>query len=618
MSYPYISRVEIENFRNLHGLKADLPSTVVIVGENRGGKSNLLHALRLVLDPSLPDSARSLRAEDFWDGLAGPFNGDTISIKVEIQGFDGDEDAEAVLADSIVSDSPMIARLTYLFRPQPALAEGDEHAFTEDEYGHVVYGGENEAGGAGRDVRKWLALTVLPAMRDAESQLAGGRNNLLRPLLDRVRPLLDSATLKTVRDDLDQATNALLTEAPLKDLQTRINARVREIVGSHLAVSTKFGFAASDSDQVLRSLRLYLEDGKLRSIADASLGTANVLFLCLLLQDLDDRREKRATAGTVLAIEEPEAHLHPHLQRLLFRYALRRKHAVLVTTHSPHIASVAPLGSLTVLRADSDASRRTSQIFSLDKLELPVTDVADLERYLDVTRAEMLFAKGIILVEGTAEAFLVPAFAAHEMERQGLGSSLDELGITVCSVSGTDFAPYWRVTSDEGWDIPRVIITDGDPRIPMKNGKPSSDEPIVSGLARGARLLRDADLSAKAKSGDAKDAMHVRKALQAAGIFVGTTTLESDLIATMGEEMKAAFSEIHGASRKATRRFVSAIDDSLVGGADAIELVVQLIDETVGKGRFAQRLASKVTADHEAPLHVKRAIEKIFALVPHA
>src|SRR4051794_27067236 len=135
MNYPYISRVEIENFRNLHGVKADLPSTVVIVGENRGGKSNLLHALRLVLDPSLPDFARSLRAEDFWDGLAGPFNGDTISIKVEIQGFDGDEDAEAVLADSIVSESPMIARLTYLFRLQRALAEGDERALTEDEYG---------------------------------------------------------------------------------------------------------------------------------------------------------------------------------------------------------------------------------------------------------------------------------------------------------------------------------------------------------------------------------------------------------------------------------------------------------------------------------------------------
>jgi putative ATP-dependent endonuclease of OLD family len=43
-----------------------------VLGENKVGKTNLLFALRLILDPSLPDSARRLWLDDFWDGLRRP------------------------------------------------------------------------------------------------------------------------------------------------------------------------------------------------------------------------------------------------------------------------------------------------------------------------------------------------------------------------------------------------------------------------------------------------------------------------------------------------------------------------------------------------------------------
>lgn len=609
MTYPYISRIEIEHFRNLHGLQADLEPCAVIVGENRSGKSNLLQALRLVLDPSLPDSARELRPEDFWDGLAAPYGGESICVRVFLTGFEGDADAECVLADCLVSDEPMVARLTYLYRPKASRADADAGTLTEDDYEYVVYGGDEEAHAVGHDVRRWLALTVLPAMRDAESQLAGARRPLLRPLLDRVRPSLDPKTLEDVGEDLEIAAEKLLKEKPFKELQDRINGRVREVVGPHLSVSTQFGFAASAPEQLLRSLRLYLVDSKLRSIADASLGTTNVLYLCLLLQDLDERRERNDTAGTVLAIEEPEAHLHPHLQRLLFRYALRRDHSVLVTTHSPHIASVAPLGSLAVLRATGEADKPEARIFSISELELAEHEVADLERYLDVTRAEMLFARGIIFVEGLAEAFLIPAFAAVEMQRRGLGSSLDELGITVCSVAGTDFAPYWRVTSEDGWNIPRVVVTDGDPD---KKG-------ILIGLARGARLLGDPDVIQKARSNEMDDVTFAGKALRAAGIFVGDRTLELDLVAGLAEEMKEAFVELVGAKRKQTiGRFNDAVDDHAAGVDGAGATLIDVLEQTIGKGRFAQRLASKITTAHEPPAHIKKALARIFGLVPHA
>ena len=609
MSYPYISRIEIEHFRNLHGLQADLAPCAVIVGENRSGKSNLLHALRLVLDPSLPDSTRELRPEDFSDGLPAPYGGESISVRVFLTGFEGDADAECVLADCLVSENPMVARLTYLYRPKATRVHADTGTLTEDDYEHVVYGGEDEAHAVGRDVRRWLALTVLPAMRDAESQLAGARRPLLRPLLDRVRPSLDPKTLEDVGKDLAIAAGKLLQEKPFKELQDRINHRVREVVGPHVSVSTQFGFAASAPEQLLRSLRLYLVDGKLRSIADASLGTTNVLYLCLLLQDLDDRRDRKDSAGTVLAIEEPEAHLHPHLQRLLFRYALRRDHSVLVTTHSPHIASVAPLMSLAVLRATGETGKPEARLDSIDGIELAEHQVADLERYIDVTRAEMLFARGIVFVEGLAEAFLIPAFAAAAMQRRGLGSSLDELGVTVCSVAGTDFAPYWRVTSEDGWNIPRVVVTDGDP----------GEGGIRVGLARAARLLGDANVIQKAKSDDQDDVTFVEETLRAEGIFVGERTLELDLVASLADEMKEAFVEIVGEKRKKpVERFNEAVDHHAAGVEDADATLVKILEQTVGKGRFAQRLAAKITRAHEPPNHIKRALRRIFDLLPRA
>jgi putative ATP-dependent endonuclease of OLD family len=503
----------------------------------------------------------------------------------------------------------MVACLTYLYRPKASRAEDVPETLTEDDYEYVVYGGDDEAHGVGHEVRQWLSLTVLPAMRDAESQLAGARRPLLRPLLDRVRPTLDPKKLEDVAEDLEMAAGKLLAEQPVKDLQDRINERVRNVVGPHMSVSTQFGFATSAPDQLLRSLRLYLVDGKLRAISDGSLGTTNVLYLCLLLQDLDERRERNDSAGTVLAVEEPEAHLHPHLQRLLFRYALRREHSVLVTTHSPHIASVAPLASLAVLRTTGEVAKPEARIFSIGGLELADEQVADLERYLDVTRAEMLFARGIIFVEGIAEEFLVPAFAAIELERRGLGSSLDELGITVCSVAGTDFAPYWRVTSEDGWNILRVVVTDGDP----------DEHGVLAGLARGARLLGDVDVMNKLESDDPEDAAFVQKALRAACVFVGERTLELDLVASLAAEMKEAFVELVGASRKKTvTRFNKAVDDHIAGVAGAGDLLIEVLERNVGKGRFAQRLASKITSAHEPPEHVKKALNRIFDLVPHA
>jgi putative ATP-dependent endonuclease of the OLD family len=126
--------------------------------------------------------------------------------------------------------------------------------------------------------------------------------------------------------------------------------------------------------------------------------------------------------------------------------------SVLLTTHSPHIASVAPLRSILLLKEMTGADTVGT---STAAINLTDAQADDLTRYLDVTRAEILFARGIILVEGDAEKFLLPTFA------ETLGHSLDKLGITVCSVAGTTFVPYVKFLT--ALDIPFSVITDWDP-----------------------------------------------------------------------------------------------------------------------------------------------------------
>jgi putative ATP-dependent endonuclease of OLD family len=609
MKTPFISRVEIKNFRNLEALAIDLEPTAVLVGENTAGKSNFLEAIRLVLDPSLPDSARKLRGEDFWDGLPEPFAGHVIEIRVFIQGFEENEGASAILSDCVVS--PETALLTFQFRPLKRIElredEGeDKHEkLTEDDYEHVVFGGNDEGNFVGSEIRKWLALILLPALRDAEGDIQSWRKSPLRPLLERARKLIPETHLEEVREELDKAKAKLLDVAAVSDLIKAVNSRVRNLAGPIHAVKTDLDFAASEPEQLLRSLRLFLDEKQSRPLSDASLGTANILFLALLLEELGAKQTAKEIVSTILAIEEPEAHLHPQLQRMLFRYFLGRGHSVLVTTHSPNIVSVAPLQSLVLLRNLGDQTAA----FTWRNLGLTEQERDDLQRYLDVTRGELFFARAVVFVEGPAEEFIIPAFANAYLEANSLGSSLDDFGISVCSVNGTDFRPFRKLLSPAGLATPNVVITDGDPF-------ESNGDVKKSGLKRGVHLVyADEQRTAIQRMLDDGQPDEAATALAEQGIFVGEHTLELDLLSSLADEMKAAYTELRN-STQASGRFDAAVDRALFAYEEAIAQVLSRI-EGIGKGRFAQRLASKIK-DQAPPVYIQQAIEFIVDQVRNA
>ena len=270
-----LHRLEINNFRNFRHLDIRIGQHAVIVGENKVGKSNLLFALRLILDPSLPDSMRQLRQDDFWDGLARPLTlDDRIEISVEFSEFDDNDDHLALLGEFLVQPDPMISRLTFALVPIPNKPDGPKN---DGDYEFVVYGGGRPESRVGYELRKRLPLELLPALRDAESDLANWRKSPLRPLLDRVAGDMERERLQELANCVTEATDAIADCEEVRLLSQTISEKLCEMVGPSHALLTALGFTPAEGGRLIRSLRLFI-DGRRRSVAEASLGSANILY----------------------------------------------------------------------------------------------------------------------------------------------------------------------------------------------------------------------------------------------------------------------------------------------------------------------------------------------------
>lgn len=585
-----ISRIAVENYANFENVDFATDDSLVIVGENKAGKSNLLRALRLVLDPMLPDRDRQLGLEHFWDGLGDAKLGSTVKVVVEFTDFEDNDNLLTVLGGSLVcTETPVVARLTYLYRPKAAL-EGVAPQTLAD-YEFLVFGGTNEDNVFTAARRRELPMDYLFALRDAEGDLLNWRRSPLRPIIEELTSSLDEKTREELQQLVSNAQSTLAQRPEVSAAASKVYDRLVEMVGAEHAVSLTLGATPTNVDVLLRSLRLLI-DGGARGIGDASLGTANLLFLTLKGLELERAVEAGERSHSFLAIEEPEAHLHPHVQRLVYRHYLGEKEdaqeniTTILTTHSPHIASVAPLRSIILLREDAEGG--ATSITSAAEVDLLPDEEDDLQRYIDVTRGELFFARGIIFVEGDAERFLIPEFAAS------LGIDLDALGVTVCSVASANFLPYVKLVGPYALGIPFVILTDLDP--PDNGGTPLAFSRVRDILAL---WMEQEDIELY------KDFDDIWEDGELNGIFVNDKTLEVELFqAGMGSAMVPILqkhAKTWGAQRKAMME--SWIDNPTTLDEDKL---LGWVGE-VSKGRFAQALAGSASAA-VCPEYIKKAL----------
>jgi putative ATP-dependent endonuclease of OLD family len=441
------------------------PGLNILVGENDAGKTGIVDSIRQVLLTTSYEPVR-LFEQDFH--INGAARAQTLTIEATLRGLNPDQEASVLEWLTLEKDGTCSLILHLEARYHPPQATKRARVDT------VVRTGTNGTGPeVGYAVRELVRATYLRPLRDAEAELRPGRQSRLSQILGAHNDIAGQEVNdfdKASPNDIPERLAGLMAFAQHHLGEHDVLKGVEKDINDNYL--SQFAFAGDALQSRIRitpdlALTPILEKFELSLLPGAhihpdarcarGLGYNNALFMATELVLLRDGEEL-----ALLLVEEPEAHLHPQLQERVMDLLKDHSDAsqadkrvqVVLTTHSPSLVSTARIEDMTLVHK--------AQAFPLavGKTKLKRTDYSFLRRFIDATKANLFFARGVMMVEGPAEAILLPAIA--EM----CGRSFSKHGVSMVNVGHTGLYHYARILQREGGGseipIPVVCLTDRD------------------------------------------------------------------------------------------------------------------------------------------------------------